>query len=270
LTHCALVSFDRLSDEALALAAQSASPAEISAYDESRRIYARYHRWAVWFYHRAVRYRGLAILRRLPMRGEDLLAAGRLALSPVRAYKVVHLSRLVERIRPAVVLEFGSGGSTAVIAALLERNEQRYGIRGRLISFEQAPDFHARVRDALPVRLRDYVELRLCPVRLERIGHWRAISYDTAYDFGENVDLAYIDGPAPVRGHGELEHPMFSGDLVRLVRAGCHIGAAVTDVRWFNFSFFQDVLGDTHNVRADVFNRSVIVHPKNEFVRIKS
>ncbi len=255
--------FDTLSDEAIALAAQPPTLAETAAYDESRKIYERYRKWTVWLYHRSARYRASTILSRLPMHGEDLLEAGRCAQSPVRAYKVLHLSKLIDRIRPRVVLEFGSGGSTAVLAAMLERNERRHGVRGRVISFEQAPDFHARVAKALPARLRDYVELRLCPVRLDRIGDWRAICYETMYDFGDNIDLAYIDGPAPVRGNGGFEHPMFSGDLVQLVRAGRRVGLAATDVRWFNFLFFRDVLGDTHDVRVDVFNRSVIVRPKS-------
>jgi len=260
---------DWLDEREVALACEPLSPQEASAYEASKQFYQQYGRWGVWIYQRASRHLGPAILRRLPNRSEDIFASGRAAKSPVKGLKTLYLTRLLRKMRPRLMVEFGSGGSTAVAAALLAENERRYGVRGRLISFEQAPDFYDSIKNGMPERLKPYVEMRLCPVRYERIGGYRSISYETTYDFG-TPDLLFIDGPAPVRSNGPPNHPIFSGDLIRMLDAGVSPSLAVTDVRWFNYKFYSDVLARTHQVSTDVYNRSVIVRPKQENTQVRS
>ena len=191
--------------------------------------------------------------------GRDVKAAVAKAGVQLKSRKVLPLIARFRRIKPLLVLELGAGGSTFFMAALLAENERRFGVKGRLISLEQAPDFHRQVQSAMPASLASYCDMRLCPVRLQRMGDYRAIFYDTPYDFGK-VDFAYIDGPAPVRAGGEpLEHPIFSGDLVRLLSSGIRVRHALTDVRWLNNRFFRDMIAETHQIRADLFSAGIAI-----------
>src|SRR5690349_20477653 len=141
---------DWLDEREVALASEPLSPQETSAYEASKQFYLQYERRGVWTYQRASRYLGPAILRRLPNRSEDIFASGRAANSTVKGGKTLHLTRLLRKVRPRLMVEFGSGDSTAVIAALLAENERRYGVRGRLISFEQASHFYDSIKSGTP------------------------------------------------------------------------------------------------------------------------
>lgn len=253
---------DTLSAAELALAAEPATSSETRAWADEQDLLVRSRSLPRRFYQHGSDWLGLRAVDRLAL-GVDVRSAIAKAEVRLKSRKVLPLASLFRKLKPKLVLELGAGGSTFYMAALLAQNEQRFGIRGRLISLEQAPDFYRQVQAAMPSSLAPYCDLRLCPIRLERIGEYRAISYDIPSDFGA-VDLAYVDGPAPVRAGGQpLSHPIFSGDLVNLVRAGVRVRAAITDLRWLNHLFFRETLAATHDVKVDFYHAGVLITEKS-------
>jgi predicted O-methyltransferase YrrM len=93
----------------------------------------------------------------------------------------------IEEKKPKLVVEFGTGASTLVIARALQRSGG-----GRLISFEQHADFV----DATRQWLADYglaADLRSVSLRPSPDG-WPGLWYDHGR-LPRNIDLMLVDGP---------------------------------------------------------------------------
>ena len=89
--------------------------------------------------------------------------------------------------RPRLVVEFGTGASTLIIARALQKAGG-----GELISFEQHPDFVEATRQWLA----DYgleADLRAVPLRPSP-GGWPGLWYDHG-PLPQNIDLMLVDGP---------------------------------------------------------------------------
>ncbi len=99
--------------------------------------------------------------------------------------------------RPRLVVEFGTGASTLIIARALQKAGG-----GTLISFEQHADFV----DATRKWLADYgleADLRAVPLRPSP-GNWPGLWYDHG-PLPENIDLMLVDGPC------WIVHPLTRG-----------------------------------------------------------
>ncbi len=130
------------------------------------------------------------------IRGEPVLLPMRgWAISPDAMAWV--LADLQERESPTVV-EFGSGQSTIVLAAVLKSRQ------GRLVSVEHDPS-HSDViqRQAKACGLSDVIHFVHSPLVETEIG---CRSYDTASIPGGPFDVALVDGP-----------PISNGKLTRLI-----------------------------------------------------
>jgi predicted O-methyltransferase YrrM len=100
------------------------------------------------------------------------------------------LTLLVDHIftaAPKLVVEFGTGASTLVIARALERAGG-----GRLISFEQHEDFVDATRSWL-AEFNLEVDLRAVPLRPSPDG-WPGLWYDHGR-LPDDIDMMLIDGP---------------------------------------------------------------------------
>lgn len=92
----------------------------------------------------------------------------------------------VEAHRPQLVVEFGTGASTLIIARALQKAGS-----GTLISFEQHADFV----DATRQWLADYgLEADLRAVPLRATPDWPGLWYDHG-PLPQNIDLMVVDGP---------------------------------------------------------------------------
>lgn len=144
----------------------------------------------------------------------------------------------IEAHRPASVVELGAGASTLITARAL----QSHG-GGRLVSFDQHPDFVAATR----LWLADYgldADIRavdLAPSPGEWPGYW----YDIAH-LPDSIDLLIVDGPPwtihpYVRGAADtLFDRIAVGGTVMLddgARPGERIIAAIWREKWPNFDF---------------------------------
>ncbi len=191
--------------------------------------------------------------------GSQVRRAAQQSRTSLKAHKVVFLWHLL-RDRPVnVVYEFGAGGSTFWLAALMARQAAKSGRKPRLVSFEQDEDYFQRIKAAMPAELQPYVEIVLSPVSVWGSAGYRALSYD-ALPLTGAVDLAYIDGPAPLSAAvNGRSPPTFSGDFVRLVDAGVALGGAATDARLFNRPYFERALAGRATVRpAPMFHSLAI------------
>lgn len=95
--------------------------------------------------------------------------------------------------RPKVVLEFGSGCSTIVIARALAENAAE-GAPGRLYSLDADPHWGEATRQTMPAELAGHCELSV--TRALKVDHagtnaWR---HESVPDVAP--DLVYLDGPA--------------------------------------------------------------------------
>jgi predicted O-methyltransferase YrrM len=97
---------------------------------------------------------------------------------------------------PDVVVECGSGATTLLIAALLQRNG-----RGRLFTLEHDRAYAEQIRQQVRAAgLADVCEVIWAPLTPQSFGDHRGHWYDAAKvaDLPESVDVVLVDGPPAV------------------------------------------------------------------------
>jgi predicted O-methyltransferase YrrM len=113
------------------------------------------------------------------------------------------LADLVERERPSLIVECGSGTSTLWFAMVLRRFE----ISGRVIALEHQREFADNLRDRLNRQdLGELVDVRYAPLEPVRVGEeeFQWYARDGWKDL-KDVDLLFVDGPPGILG----EHARF-------------------------------------------------------------
>jgi hypothetical protein len=135
------------------------------------------------------------------------------------------LYKAVRARKPKLVLEFGSGCSTPIIAAALREN----GV-GRIVSVESDPKWLATTQEYFPRELNFYCDLVYCPaVMTSHLGTevWRHERLPQV-----TPDLIYLDGP-PLQGR------VGSIDVLELepsLSPGCGL---IVDGRKANFAYLR-------------------------------
>jgi hypothetical protein len=140
---------------------------------------------------------------------------GKQVLRPLRGWAISPdalswvLADLQERNQPTVI-EFGSGQSTVILAAVLKHRG------GRLVSVEHDPEYSLVIqRQVAACGLSDYVETVHAP--LIQNGDPSTKTYDTSKISSIEVDLALIDGPPVMLGGANAR-------LSPLLWAAAHLG----------------------------------------------
>jgi len=109
---------------------------------------------------------------------------------------LAELVRLIDRVRPAQVVELGSGVSTIVIARRLQQQGQ-----GRLVALDHLPTFAAQTRAELArqglAEVATVVDAPLVEVRLDA-ETWRW--YTLGPDVPAHIDALFVDGPPSTLG----------------------------------------------------------------------
>jgi predicted O-methyltransferase YrrM len=140
--------------------------------------------------------------------------------------------------RPKVVVEFGTGASTLIVARALE-----IAGGGEFISFEQNPDFVQATRDWL-AQHGLAADLRPVPLRSSPTG-WPGLWYDHG-DLPDRIDFLLIDGPPwtihPLtRGSAEVVFDRIApGGTIMLddaARPGERVVAGRWRKKWPDFDF---------------------------------
>lgn len=105
---------------------------------------------------------------------------------------LAELSRLVALSKPMIIVELGSGLSTAVIAATLRNN----GL-GRVISIDHDADYARNTQQAIELaHLQSHAEIVVAPLGKQPRAHgdtsWYALEN---VPLPANIDLVFVDGP---------------------------------------------------------------------------
>lgn len=122
------------------------------------------------------------------------------------------LAREVLTERPVVIVEFGSGVSTFVLAKCLEMNGT-----GHLISFDHSPAFAELTRRQLE-RQRLSADIRVVPLRPSESADHPGFWYD-ANDLPNAIDLIVVDGP-PASLHPETRGSAGPATFAKLRNGG--------------------------------------------------
>lgn len=102
--------------------------------------------------------------------------------------------RLIRFRKPKIVLEFGSGCSTIIIAkALLDNFRELNSLKGFLFSMESSEDWKKITLNSMPDELKHFFEIRLSPVEIITKFNKPVFKYLDVP--AEPVDLLYLDGP---------------------------------------------------------------------------
>lgn len=137
-----------------------------------------------------------------------------LARRPADAYRPspVDMWTLYRNIRlrkPMLVMEFGTGCSTLVIAAALRRNG-----RGRLISVDANERWLAESEKGLPPDLRPLVTLHFSPCVVETIDGTRCHRFAHLPDLP--LDFLFLDGPGIADVPDWADNKPMSSDPIHL------------------------------------------------------
>ena len=163
-----------------------------------------------------------------PSLAEALALADRLSSSTgVHLADAVMLHRAVRELRPATVLECGTGKSTFVLADALA-GLARSGGTPRLVSMEHNREWFERATQAFPRSTFPFVEIVHSPETLYGYSFVRGTVYREVPDLP--YDLVFVDGP----GQGLFQdHPytMCNLDFVRLVERSDRPLRAIIDNR---------------------------------------
>ena len=256
------IQYDCLSEEDLGLASEPRTHSEELALTLERDIRNEYLNFANRIVHRLEPIRAKWTSRSMAAEISRIRSFASRTKTVLRNKKIIHLSEVFATLNPGLVYEFGAGASTVFMGYLMKRQLEMTGQSGKIIAFEQSPEYHRLLVSELPDEVSRFVEFRLCPVRLTKMGAFRAMYYDVA-KYDPVVDFVFVDGPAPPSNHNkDLPYRNFSGDLPRMIEHGTKVTSAATDVRWFNFGFYSDVLGHYFDVQKNLRLKSVVLNKK--------
>jgi len=149
------------------------------------------------------------------------------------------LYSLVRKMRPAEILECGTGVSTVVMAAALRDNERQHGERGRITSMEDCTHWFEHAKNIFPRELEPYVDILLSPQTEYRERFFCGVGYESIPR--RHYELAFIDGPDDHCSPAGT--PTVDLDYIRLLRISAHPVLGVVDGRLATCLVYQSLLG---------------------------
>ena len=160
-------------------------------------------------------------------------------------------------MRPKIVVEYGMGISTIFIAEVLKYNHYKFGVKGKVQSYEQSPKFFDLFSQNVPRSLEDYISLNLEQVRLDWFDNERGLYYDTSYKT-DDIDIIYIDGPTLPKGCKE-NFSYLGGDIINIANSQINFKIAVTDKRYSYYNYYSKKLKPDYNIKLSSLWRSIVV-----------
>lgn len=156
---------------------------------------------------------------------------------------------LVRKHRPRVVLEFGSGCSTVVIAQALADNGG-----GHITSVDAEKTWAEVTSSTVPEELRAYCDVVYSPVVEEEFAGIPVFRHTDVPEL--RPDFLYLDGPTLNPRVQAAVDPVVMEDRFQ------DGFVMVVDGRWANVAFLQDHLKRDYRVRRNLFSASTVFRLK--------
>ena len=114
--------------------------------------------------------------------------------------------------KPAWILESGTGSSTLVLAAAVQKlRKDCPGYQGRVVSMESIPEWHAIAAANLPEKYRDVVEIILGPREKFEMGIFRGYAHSNIPK--QDFSFVLLDGP----GYFDESGVAFCADVFKVM-----------------------------------------------------
>ena len=172
-----------------------------------------------------------------------------------------NLHSLIKKRKPKVVLEFGVGFSTLVIADALKKNTDN-GYKGRLLTVDAEPFWLENTQQKLPDYLRKFVQFVCSDTEVGsyqgQLCHYFKLLPDIVPNF------IYLDGPSPksVKGEnnwrlsfgrdGKQIRPAVSADILLYESTAPIDFFILIDGRYDNFRFLSRNLRGKYKIKRDL------------------
>lgn len=178
----------------------------------------------------------------------------------VSNYRFRHIERVFENISPVkLIYEFGSGGSTILIAEKLKQQFIKKGIKGILYTFDQSKEWLDDLKLIFPKDLLEFVNFNLTDIKYELKYNYRLLSYDIK-NYHEKIDLVYIDGPTDYLFDDLPPQPRYhaNGNIIEMMKLK-NFRYAITDRRFHYFKVFKNNNFNNYLVNLDKIDRTIIL-----------
>lgn len=197
----------------------------------------------------------------------EILRAGNPQEIPPRLYDLYVLHREIRRAKPKVVLEFGSGFSTLIIAhALFQNAEEERAAKGEIAkpgkcwTLDANSAWMENTKQKIPVPLADFVDIRYCQSSVTILNGQLCHCFDKLPNI--NPEFVYLDGPSARDVQGTqyglgftLEsgghRRSISADLLLLEPALCRNFRMIIDGRYENAVFLRTNLRREYRIQYD-------------------
>jgi len=178
-------------------------------------------------------------------------------------YRYRHIERVFENMSPVkLIYEFGSGGSTILIAEKLRQQFIRKGIKGILHTFDQSKEWLDDLKLNFPKNLLEFVNFNLTDIKYELKYNYRFLKYDIK-NYHEKIDFVYIDGPTDGLFEDLPPSPRFqsNGNIIEMMKLK-NFKYAITDRRFHQFKVFKNNNFNNYWVSLDKVDSSIILKIK--------
>ena len=93
------------------------------------------------------------------------------SLFETQYYDLENLINLIKNIKPKYVLELGGGFSTIAMCYALDYNYKKYGIKGKLISYDQSKYYLNLTKKLIPPKFSKYVTFQFSSLKLKKFNN---------------------------------------------------------------------------------------------------
>ena len=161
--------------------------------------------------------------------------------------KLANLYKLIKVRKPKVVLEFGVGFSTIVMAAALKNNHDMCNRGGHLYTVDAEKHWLNNTENKIPSELKTYVTFHYSPVKIINLNNQLCSCYESLPNICPN--FVFSDGPDPLDVIGNVNglnfndgRPVVAADILLYESSAPRDFFIFVDGRWRNCNFLKNNL----------------------------
>jgi hypothetical protein len=159
--------------------------------------------------------------------------------------KLANLYNLIQTRKPKVILEFGVGFSTIVMAAALKDNHDRYNQRGHLYTIDAIQQWLNNTENKLSPELKQYVTFHYSPLKIYNLNNQLCSHYESLPNICPN--FVFLDAPSPLDVIGNVNglnfnewRPIVAADILLYESSAPLDFFIFVDGRWRNCNFLRN------------------------------